>query len=133
MSNDPNCGPDDFCYLNHIHTLDLNETYEMVYQWRALLDEYKQKNGGDTKIILTEAYRPLNLTFLYYSNGQKQGSHVPFNFELIKYMNANSTAEQYKTTIESWLNNMPKGYQANWVVSKLYGTESNREYMINSF
>lgn len=27
--------------LNHTETEDLDETYDMLYQWRALLDEFK--------------------------------------------------------------------------------------------
>lgn len=36
------------CYLNHIYTQDLDETYDMIYQWHSVLEEFKAKNGGDT-------------------------------------------------------------------------------------
>jgi alpha-glucosidase len=40
--------PEGTCYLSHIFTKDLIETYELVYSWRELLDDYTQKNGGST-------------------------------------------------------------------------------------
>ncbi|KAF5285065.1 hypothetical protein FQA39_LY16754 [Lamprigera yunnana] len=39
-------GPEDqFVYRN-----DQPETYDMVYQWRTLLDKYQQTHGGDTRL-----------------------------------------------------------------------------------
>lgn len=34
------CKPNEHCYLNHPYTLDLDETYEMVYEWRKICDSY---------------------------------------------------------------------------------------------
>lgn len=117
LTNNPNCDPDDNCYLQHIYTEDRNETYYMAYQWRELLDNYKNKNGGNTRIMMTESYAPLDLTVKYYGDGNLEGSQIPFNFELIMKMNNMSTAKDYKETIESWINKTPKGHQPNWVVS----------------
>lgn len=33
--------PDEFGYLNHIYTINLYETVEMVFEWRKVLDEFK--------------------------------------------------------------------------------------------
>lgn len=33
------CEPGEYCYLDHIHTHDQNETFDLVYEWRAVLDE----------------------------------------------------------------------------------------------
>lgn len=41
--------PDNYGYLNHIFTQDMNETVDMVYQWRETLDTFKETNGGDTR------------------------------------------------------------------------------------
>lgn len=35
--------PDEYCHLIHSETQDLNETYDMIYQWRAVVDEYASK------------------------------------------------------------------------------------------
>lgn len=34
------CNPNEHCYLNHPFTADLDETFEMVYQWRKVTDSY---------------------------------------------------------------------------------------------
>lgn len=67
---------------------------------------------------MTESYARVDLTQKYYGNGSVEGAHIPFNFELIKRVNANSTAEDYKNIIEEWMDLMPPGHMANWVVSK---------------
>lgn len=116
-SFDPNCDHFDNCYLTRNHTQDQDETYDMIYQWRKLVDDFSESHKTEPKVLMTEAYASLQLTFKYYTNGSVQGSHIPFNFELIQKVNINSTAEDYKNSIESWLNGMPSGHMANWVVS----------------
>lgn len=41
---DVNCGPEDYCYLKAVYTKAQPETYDMIYQWRAVMDEY-ENNG----------------------------------------------------------------------------------------
>jgi alpha-glucosidase len=111
------CGYDDHCYLDHIYTQDQNETYEMAYQWRDLLDNFKAHNGGETKFMMTESYSDIEKQQKFYGDRvSRNGSYVPFNFEMIKTMNKLSTAKQYKAAVDGWLKNMPKDVQANWVV-----------------
>ena len=114
---DPNCGVDDFCSLDHIYTQDQPETYDMAYQWRALLDNFKQTTGSDTKIMMTESWSSIEKVMKFYGDGIQNGSYIPFNFEMMKTMNQKSTAKEYKANVDLWLTNMPKGVQANWVVS----------------
>lgn len=33
------CEPDEYCYLNHTQTRDLDETFDLVYEWRRVIDE----------------------------------------------------------------------------------------------
>lgn len=45
-----NCDdPDSHCYLSHIYTQDMDETFDMAYQWRKVLDDWKKDNGGETR------------------------------------------------------------------------------------
>ena len=107
------------CYHNHIHTKDLVETYNLVYDWHDLFVNYTKQHGGDTRIIMTEAYTTLEKTLDFYGNPfGRVGSQIPFNFEMINYINVNSTPADYKTQIDAWINNMPKGseFVPNWVV-----------------
>ena len=112
------CDRYDDCYLNHTFVQDQNETYDMVYQWRKLVDDFSKSRNIDPKVLMTESYAEIKLTQKYYTNGIVEGSHVPFNFELIKKVNLTSTAKDYKNVIEQWLTLMPAGHMANWVVIK---------------
>lgn len=106
-------------YLTRIYTKDLPETYDLVYSWRELMDQYKKDHGGDTRILLTEAYASLEYELLYYGDSTgKRGAEVPFNFEMITNINVNSTPSDYKYAIDSWIDNMPEGddFVPNWVV-----------------
>lgn len=52
----------------------------------------------------------------FYGDGQRDGSHVPFNFQVISNVNEFSTAKDYKTRIDNWLERVPAGKYANWVL-----------------
>jgi alpha-glucosidase len=45
-SYDPNARPGDYKSLVHNLTSNQLETYDMVMQWRELLDEYARKDGN---------------------------------------------------------------------------------------
>lgn len=51
LSGDPGSTENDYGYLLHPYTNDQPETYDMVYQWRALLDEYTAIHGGDARLV----------------------------------------------------------------------------------
>lgn len=90
----------------------------MAYQWRELLDNYKKLNGGDTKIIMTESWSDIPKQQRFYGDRiSRNGSYIPFNFEMMKTMNQGSTAKQFKGAVDAWLKDMPKDVEANWVVS----------------
>lgn len=38
-------GPDELGYTVPIYSKDLDETYDIVYDWRTLLDDYGKKDG----------------------------------------------------------------------------------------
>lgn len=114
--NNDNNDPDDYGYLNHIYTTNQPETIDMVYQWREVLDEYKQQHGGDTRVMLTEAYSSLDVLKQYFGNGVRNGSQIPFNFQLIERIRNESSAIDYVACISDWMNILPIGHPANWVV-----------------
>lgn len=39
LSGECNDDPEASCHLRHTKTQDLDETYEMIYQWREVLEE----------------------------------------------------------------------------------------------
>lgn len=105
-------------FTYHNLTKDLDETYEMVQEWRVLVDNYTLNNGGETRVIFTEAYASLEDTVRYYQDkDDKPIAHFPFNFVMIEKLNENSNAYQFKNEIDIWLNSVPAGATSNWVVS----------------
>lgn len=66
--------------------------------------------------MLVEAYASINYTMMYYGQATRR-AHMPFNFNFITYLNKTSSAVDMKDTINLWLDNMPQGQWANWVVS----------------
>lgn len=108
--------PDDYGYLKHIYTVDQPETIDMIYQWRQVLDNYKHDHGGDTKVMMTESYSPLNVVVKYYGNETHNGSHIPFNFQMISRLRNESNAYDYFNCIDDWMRNLPVGRTPNWVV-----------------
>ncbi|XP_050342831.1 maltase A1-like isoform X2 [Nymphalis io] len=109
----PGTVPDDYEYLDHIYTQDMDETYEVVYNWRDLLDEYIPKQG-EYKIMMTEAYSTLNNMIRYYGTNTRNGS-IPFNFSFLGDITSSSNAWEIKTVIDKWMTYMPSGKTANWV------------------
>lgn len=68
------------------------------------------------RVLMTEAYGNITSTMKFYENQYVNGSHIPFNFLLITEIDENSNANDFLSTINNWLLNMPFGKTANWVV-----------------
>uniref|UniRef100_A0A336MY77 CSON008232 protein n=1 Tax=Culicoides sonorensis TaxID=179676 RepID=A0A336MY77_CULSO len=96
------------CKENGIHLiLDFvpNQTFDMAYQWRAVVDEYKDI----PRVLLTEAYTSLENILKFYGDSTRNGSHVPFNFDLLSNLKITSTAKDIKILVENFLNRVPYG------------------------
>lgn len=95
------------------------EVYDVIYAWRDLLDNFKKQFGGETRIMMTEAYANMTFTMRYYESddGLRKGSHIPFNFLMISDLHGDSSAQDFSHTISKWMNYMPAGFTANWLVS----------------
>lgn len=65
---------------------------------------------------MTEAYTELNNIIRFFGNADREGSQIPFNFEMILNLKGNATAKQFKQAIDTWLNVLPDGKISNWVV-----------------
>lgn len=73
--------------------------------------------------MITEAYTNLKNTMRYYGNETNLGAHLPFNFGLINNLNDQSNATNFNYAVNSWLENMPKGKSANWVVITIHKSD----------
>lgn len=64
---------------------------------------------------------PSNLhihTMTFYGTDDDPLMDFPFNFNLIYDLNNETKAIDIKNAIDKWLNDMPAGKTANWVVRK---------------
>ncbi|XP_058449986.1 maltase 2-like [Malaya genurostris] len=101
--------------LNHIYTMNQDASYELIYDWRELFDTWSTKSGS-TKLMMTEAYADLEHTMRWYGDEKRNGSQFPFNFAMINRITNSSNAAEMKVIIDEWLENMPNGASANWVL-----------------
>ncbi|XP_058824215.1 probable maltase [Topomyia yanbarensis] len=102
-------------YLTHSQTMDQPETYDMIYQWRAVLDEYSARDNN-TRIMMTEGYTSIEKVVEFFGNSTANGANIPFNFQLISNLNRNSTAADFAHYVSVWLNAKPDGRRSNWVL-----------------
>ncbi|XP_037946749.1 maltase A3-like [Teleopsis dalmanni] len=114
--NDWNNDPEDYGYVDHIYTVDQPETPHLVYEWRKVLDDFQKENGGDERILMVEAWSPIDTMMHYYGNDTAEGAQIPFNFQMISYLWSGSDAYHYAELINAWLDRMPAGRSANWVI-----------------
>lgn len=99
-----------------IYTFDQPETFELLYEWRAFLDSFKEEHGGDTRILLAEAYSPIEDIDKFFGNATHKGVHIPFNFQLMN-LNELSNARDVENAANSWMEVMWRKHQtANWVL-----------------
>lgn len=104
-------------YLKSDLIENLPETIDMAYQWRVVMDDYQRIHGGDTRVLLIETYAPPAYTMQFYGNRSVAGAHLPFNFNLITVPASDGfSASSVKTAVDNWLDNLPAGRTANWVI-----------------
>ena len=110
-SNRVDVPSDDYEYLEHVYTRDLNETYDVVGSWQKLIDNHVRNYRTDGKLMILEAYTSIPRSMMYYDIGAN-----PFNFMFIADLNNQSRPADFKKTIDTWLNAVPEGKVSNWVV-----------------
>lgn len=50
-SDDENAQSHEYGYLDHIYTKDQPETFQIIYQWRKLLDDYSNQKGDYSRCV----------------------------------------------------------------------------------
>jgi alpha-glucosidase len=116
LSNADNCVSNDPCYLQHIYTQNHPLTFDMAFQWRKTLDEFQTANKTEGKVLLLEAYAPLDDMMKFFKSESK--GLIPFNFELLSNTNINSTGRRYQSFVDRWLDALPSDRygESNWVL-----------------
>uniref|UniRef100_T1H3Z5 Glycosyl hydrolase family 13 catalytic domain-containing protein n=1 Tax=Megaselia scalaris TaxID=36166 RepID=T1H3Z5_MEGSC len=113
--NDWNNDPESYDYLDHIYTKDQPQTIDVIYEWREFMDSYTKENGGESRVILAEAYSPIETLNQYAGNATHKGAQIPFNFNLMG-LNGYSNAREIDDRVSEWMNVIWKEHKvANWV------------------
>ncbi|KAH8277806.1 hypothetical protein KR018_007653 [Drosophila ironensis] len=108
--------PEAYDYHDHIYTKDQPATVDLMYEWRAYLQKYQAENGGDSRVLLAEAYSSVETLSAYFGNSTHQGTQLPMNFQLM-YLSGYSSAKDVVGSIDYWMKTMWTNHQtANWVV-----------------
>lgn len=107
-----NVSPDDYRYHKHVYIRDLQKTYDIVESWKKLADEYSTEHETREILFLMELSSDFPYMMKYYDIGT-----VPFNFKFLKELNNGSTVEDFQRNITTWMDLMPEGAVANWIVS----------------
>uniref|UniRef100_A0A3F2YX63 alpha-glucosidase n=1 Tax=Anopheles farauti TaxID=69004 RepID=A0A3F2YX63_9DIPT len=108
--------PDNPAYLVHTHTQNLDETFDMMYQWRKVVDDYKAEHGTEDIVLMAEAYTPLTNIMRLFGSETAEGAHVPFNFEVLSNTFKDTTGKQFYDNIKKWLDIIPSNRVSNWVL-----------------
>lgn len=66
---------------------------------------------------MTEAYSKLDVIQQYFGNATHNGSHIPFNFQMIERLWSESNAIEYIACIDDFMKIVPNDQVPNWVVS----------------
>lgn len=103
-------------YFNNLH-----ECYELLEEWRHLLNNFTIANGGDDIILVPQVWESKLVELSkYIRNNNEDLSQLPTNFIIINQLDKNSPAIQYKRSIDSYLSALPENAIANWFVSVLH-------------
>ncbi len=95
--------------LNRMHQYDQPEAQDVLRDFRRLTDSFS--TAGAERILVGEAYLPLDRIMAYYGEGK--GVHLPFNFQLI---GAPWDAGVLAGLISRYESLLPAGGWPNWVL-----------------
>lgn len=108
--------PTDYSYLLHPHTYNLPGVFEVLAQFRKLIDIYSLSDGVE-RVMFVEATNPtLDEVVKYYGTAEKPIAHFPFNFEFIGKVKSGFNGNNIAAVLDEWFTKMPEGNWANWVL-----------------
>jgi len=103
--------PEDYNYLSHVFTWNFPEVKEVLKNFTLFV---REETGGDGFVMveaLSEDLTTEDMMSFY------ECSDFAFNFNLIvKLKSDNLTGDNIRDAVADWLDNMPEGKTANWVL-----------------
>ncbi|XP_072161229.1 maltase 1 isoform X1 [Bemisia tabaci] len=105
--------PNEWFALDHIYTMALPESYGLVRDWGALLNEYKKRDGR-TRILMTEDYDSPAVLIKYLENATSPGAQIPLYLTMTE-MSSTTNASRLDWWVHSMSDVFPQGY-FNWAL-----------------
>ncbi|XP_063239374.1 maltase 2-like [Bacillus rossius redtenbacheri] len=90
------------------------ETYELVAEYRAFLDQYKTKDNH-TRVLILETMGHLKDIVKFYGTKEKPGGHFPFNWLLKQNAGHNANASVLNWIVNTEMEAVPEGMWYNWL------------------
>ncbi|CAH0383535.1 unnamed protein product, partial [Bemisia tabaci] len=109
--------PNEWFALDHIYTMALPESYGLVRDWGALLNEYKKRDGR-TRILMTEDYDSPAVLIKYLENATSPGAQIPLYLTMTE-MSSTTNASRLDWWVHSMSDVFPQGY-FNWAYMTLF-------------
>ncbi len=101
------------CYESLVHNLTRNfdGIHDIIKEWKGIINEYS--TNDKSILFIGEIYNNVDTVMRYYGNNGDE-FNFPFNFFLLD--NTDWTGHGVACTVNKWMDNMPTGGTANWVL-----------------
>ncbi|KAI8487688.1 amino acid transport [Branchiostoma belcheri] len=114
--------PGEYDSLSHPYTTNLDETHSLLQEFRTTLDEFA-KDGDSYRLLVTDVMDTnIRQVVKYYSSNGTREADITLNYNLLGLQGGgDKPGNKTFGTIQSWLDNLPDGKRANWMI----GSESS--------
>lgn len=98
--------------LLHPYTEDQPETHEVLRQFRAVLEEYRDRGP----VLIGEVYLPAPQLVRYYGTPDRPECHLPFNFALVELPPERWNAGDVHRLVDTYEAALPPWAWPSWVL-----------------
>ncbi|CAH0392412.1 unnamed protein product [Bemisia tabaci] len=98
----------------HIYQKDVEAELQLLYEWRTLLDGYKEQDNV-TRIMAPETFKEPRNAVRYFGNSTHEITHFPFYFGLFSLKDT-TNATDLERIIHSYMDVMPPNGVPCWVL-----------------
>ncbi|XP_035742844.1 maltase A3-like isoform X2 [Vespa mandarinia] len=98
------------------HTFGLKESIELLYVFRAYINNWVEENNASSKLLIAESYDSVHNLIAYYGNDTHKGI-PPTNTLFINPIHNKTDADYIKSVIDEWFHLLPENASTNWMLS----------------
>ncbi|XP_066282848.1 amino acid transporter heavy chain SLC3A1-like isoform X2 [Branchiostoma lanceolatum] len=109
--------PGKYDSLSHPYTTNTEETHSLLQEFRTTLDEFA-KDGDSYRLLLADVMDAnVRQVVKYYSSNGTREADIVLNYDLLALQGgADKPGNKTFGRIQSWINNLPDGKRANWMI-----------------